>query len=122
MLLQELEERYNRLRLECQLAVDKAEDVTEAELVRRVLSKEKRNALSKGFFGAAPNRYACCCLTRLSQNSGFCRLHSLQHAVVALNEATCNSAQGLLSKSGLSQAFSNGVVPHWRIAGHAVDC
>ena len=58
ILLQELEERYNRLRLEFQLAVDKAEAVPEAELVRRALSKEKGNALTKGFFGAT-NRCAC---------------------------------------------------------------
>ena len=53
MLLQELEERYTRLRQEFHLAVDKAEAVTEAELVRRALSKEKGTALSKGFLGAA---------------------------------------------------------------------
>ena len=50
---QELEDRYNRLRLEFQLAVDKAEAVTESELVRRALSKEKGTSLAKGFFGAA---------------------------------------------------------------------
>lgn len=50
--MQELEDRYNRLRLECQLAVDKAESVTEAELIRRALSKEKGTSLTKGFFGA----------------------------------------------------------------------
>lgn len=60
--LQELEERYNRLRLEFQLAVDKAESVTEPELVRRALSKEKGTAQAKGFFGAAA-KYAVCLIS-----------------------------------------------------------
>ncbi|KAL0042822.1 hypothetical protein WJX79_000884 [Trebouxia sp. C0005] len=49
----DLEERYNRLRLEVQLAADKAEAASEAELVRRAMAKEKAMAPVKGFFGAA---------------------------------------------------------------------
>ena len=60
--LQELEERYNRLRLEFQLAVDKAEIVTEPELVRRALSKDKGTTQAKGFFGAAA-KYAMCLIS-----------------------------------------------------------
>lgn len=56
-LVQDLEDRYNRLRLECQLAVDKAESVSESELIRRALSKEKGTSAAKGFFGGAV-RYA----------------------------------------------------------------
>ncbi|DBA76305.1 TPA: hypothetical protein ACH3X1_010019 [Trebouxia sp. C0004] len=49
----DLEERYNRLRLEVQLAADKAEAASEAELVRRAMAKEKTLLPVKGFFGAA---------------------------------------------------------------------
>ena len=53
---QDLEDRYNRLRLEVQLAADKGEAVSEAELVRRTMAKEKTALTGKGFFGAP--RYA----------------------------------------------------------------
>lgn len=54
---QELEDRYNRLRLEVQLAADRGEAASEAELVRRTMAKEKTAIAGKGFFGAA--RCAC---------------------------------------------------------------
>ena len=50
---QELEDRYNRLRLEVQLAADKGEAASETELVRRAMAKEKTALPVKGFFGAA---------------------------------------------------------------------
>ena len=50
---QELEDRYNRLRLEVQLAADKGEAASEGELVRRAMAKEKTTLPVKGFFGAA---------------------------------------------------------------------
>lgn len=50
---QELEERYNRLRLEVQLAADRDEAASEHELVRRTMAKEKSLLPAKGFFGAA---------------------------------------------------------------------
>lgn len=53
---QDLEDRYNRLRLEVQLAADRGEAASEAELVRRTMAKEKTAHTGKGFFGAA--RYA----------------------------------------------------------------
>lgn len=53
---QELEDRYNRLRLEVQLAADRGEAASEAELVRRTMAKEKTALTGKGFFGAP--RYA----------------------------------------------------------------
>ncbi len=54
---QELEERYNRLRLEVQLAADRGEAASEQDLVRRTMAKEKSALPVKGFFGAA--RYCC---------------------------------------------------------------
>ena len=51
--LQELEDRYNRLRLEVQLAADKGEAASEAELVRRAMAKEKTVNAVKGFFGSS---------------------------------------------------------------------
>ena len=56
-----MEERYNRLRLEVQLAADKAEAVSEAELVRRTMAKEKTIPPVKGFFGAAKCVSSCDC-------------------------------------------------------------
>ena len=52
-LLQDLEDRYNRLRLEVQLAADKGEAAGEAELIRRAMAKEKTANPVKGFFGAS---------------------------------------------------------------------
>ena len=51
--LQEPEDRYNRLRLEVQLAADKGEVAGEAELVRRAMAKEKTVNPVKGFFGSS---------------------------------------------------------------------
>ena len=51
--LQDLEDRYNRLRLEVQLAADKGEAASEAELVRRAMAKEKTVNPVKGFFGSS---------------------------------------------------------------------
>jgi len=62
-----LEERYNRLRLEVQLAADKAEAASEAELVRRAMAKEKTMPPVKGFFGAAAKYVSSCKLS-------FCRV------------------------------------------------
>lgn len=39
--VQELEDRYNRLRLETQMAADKGEQVRPAELIHRVLRAEE---------------------------------------------------------------------------------
>ena len=50
---QDLEDRYNRLRLEVQLAADKGEAASEADLVRRAMAKEKAAPPVKGFFGTA---------------------------------------------------------------------
>ncbi len=55
-----MEERYNRLRLEVQLAADKAEAASEAELVRRAMAKEKAMPPVKGFFGAAAKCVSSC--------------------------------------------------------------
>ena len=54
--LQDLEDRYNRLRLEVQLAADKGEAAGESELIRRAMAKEKSANPVKGFFGASRSK------------------------------------------------------------------
>lgn len=58
--MKDLEDRYNRLRLEVQLAADKAEAATQADLVRRAMAKEKNMPPVKGFFGAAAKCVSSC--------------------------------------------------------------
>ena len=66
-----MEERYNRLRLEVQLAADKAESASEAELVRRAMAKEKTLPPVKGFFGAAAKCvFSCDCLFAVPLGAG----------------------------------------------------
>ena len=55
-MLQDLEQRYNKLRVEVQMAQDADEAVTLDEAVRRVMRKEKQTA--PVFAGARPSRNA----------------------------------------------------------------
>ena len=57
--VQELEDRYNRLRLEVQLAADKGDAASEADLVRRAMAKEKSAPPVKGFFAKYVLSIAC---------------------------------------------------------------
>ena len=54
--LQDLEQRYNKLRVEVQMAQDADEAVTMDEAVRRVMRKEKQTA--PVFAGTRPSRNA----------------------------------------------------------------
>lgn len=60
--VQELEDRYNRLRLEVQLAADKGEAASEADLIRRAMAKEKSAPPVKGFFA---KYVSCICVCAL---------------------------------------------------------